>query len=252
MWLPRCGSWRRCMDVYLNPLQGKCWRSSAGFPRYYFNTFQVREFSKSINGLDEMYSSPSPTSCFLRAAMLFSWSIGGHPHKQVREKNMATQPHSNFRKVVQALIDLNPQQIDDSIDARDIADVTDLSVNQVSPYLSILGSLGCITKVGSTHRYRRYIRTLKPLTATAASLASLLRAYRTSLTRRKQPHCNPRQPGGSTKNLTTPTKTSTKMLIQRPRSPHLPIFSEQLALFPLSHTSPAPFQGKGSKTARRK
>jgi hypothetical protein len=196
-----------------------------------------------------MHSSPSPTSCFLRAAMLFSWSIGGYLLHQVGEKNMATQPQSNFRKVVQALAVLNPQQINDSVDARDIAAVIDLSENQVSPYLSILESLGYLTKVGSTHRYRRYIRTLKPLTATTASL---LRAYRARLTRRKQTNCNPRRPGGSTKNLTTLAKTRTKTLIQHPRSPYLPIFSEQLALFPLSETSSSPSQGKGSKTARRK
>src|SRR5262245_41681073 len=111
---------------------------------------------------------------------------------------MAPKPQSNFRKVVQALAVLNPQQINDSIDARDIAAVTDLSANQVSPYLSILGSLGYHTKVGSIHRYRRHIRTLRPLPATTDSL---LRVYRARLTRRKQANCNPRQLGSSTKNL---------------------------------------------------
>jgi hypothetical protein len=236
------------MDVYLNPLQGKFWRSPAGFPRYYFNTFQVREFSKSINRLDEMHSSPTPTSCFLQAATLFSRLIGGNPLYQAGEKNMAIQLQSNFRKVVQALVVLNPQQINDSIDARDIAAVTDLSVNQVSPYLSILESLGYLTKVGSTHRYRRYIRTLKPLTATTASL---LRAYRARLTRRKQTHCNPKQLGGSTKNLTTLAKTRTKMLIQHPQSPYLPIFSEQLALF-RSSQSASRSRGRRNRTACRR
>jgi hypothetical protein len=67
------------LDMYSNPLQGKFGRSPAGFPRYYFNTFQVKKFSQSINRLQKIHSTQSPTRCFSQMAMLFSASIRGYP-----------------------------------------------------------------------------------------------------------------------------------------------------------------------------
>lgn len=236
------------MSVYLNPLQGKLWRSPAGFPRYFFNPFQGSEFSKYLSMLDEMYSDSSLTSCFLGAAMVIFSLIGGHPYTASGGKAMAGQHKSNFRKIVQALAILNPQQINDPINASDIAAVTDLSVKQASPCLSILRSLGYLAKVGSAHRYSCYIRTLKPLTATPASL---LRTYRAKLTRQKPANYNAKLPDDSTENLPALANTPTKMLVQRSRSPYLPTFSEQLSLFPLSHASASRSRGKENRTARR-
>jgi len=160
--------------------------------------------------------------------MLFPWLIGGHPLDSTGGRAMDTKPHSNFRKVVQALVVLNPRQIHDPIDARDIAAVTDLSAMQASPSLSILKSLGYLAKVGSKDRYSSYIRTSKPLTVT---LASLLRTYRTRLTRKKWPNCNVRQLATSTENLTALVEIPTENLRQLRRLPCSPNACAQLHLF---------------------
>ncbi len=152
---------------------------------------------------------------------------------------MATNPQTQFQKVVQALIIFNPHQTHDPIDARDIAAVTDLSAKQASPFLSILKSLGYLAKVGSAHRYSRYIRTLKPLPATPTLL---LRAYQARSTGRRDT---------STENFTTPVKIPLTKLGQRPLAPHSSNPSAQLSLFPLSTGSAARSRGKGSMGARR-
>jgi hypothetical protein len=161
---------------------------------------------------------------------------------------MATKPHSNFRKVVQALVVLNPQQIHDPIDARDIAAVTDLSAKQASPCLSILKSLGYLAKVGSNDRCNSYIRTSKPLTVT---FASLLKTYRARLTKKDQRNCNVRQLNTSTEKLTAMVEIPTQNLRQLRRSPRLPNGCAQLPLFPLILTSALRSQGKESRPTRR-
>jgi len=161
---------------------------------------------------------------------------------------MATNPQTQFQKVVQALIIFNPHQTHDPIDARDIAAVTDLSAKQASPFLSILKSLGYLAKVGSAHRYSRYIRTLKPLPATPTLL---LRAYQARSIRAMQGDCSPTRRDTSTENFTTPVKIPLTKLGQRPLAPHSSNPSAQLSLFPLSTGSAARSRGKGSMGARR-
>jgi hypothetical protein len=217
-------------------------------PRYYFNTFQVKKFPRSTNMLQKMHSTESPIRCFSQLAMLPSTSIGGYPLIVIGGMAMATNPQTQFQKVVHALIIFNPHQTHDPIDARDIAAVTDLSAKQASPFLSILKSLGYLAKVGSAHRYSRYIRTLKPLTDTPTLL---LRAYQARSIRAMQGDCSPRRPDTSTENFTIPVKIPLTKLGQRPLAPHSSNPSAQLSLFPLSTGSVARSRDKGSMTARR-
>jgi hypothetical protein len=90
-------------------------------------------------------------------------------HAEIPSREL-TIDATHIAGVLKALTILNPNQLNDPVDARTIASILSPSPRQVSSCRSKLRELGYLTKVGRDARYTCYIRTGKPLPNTSSSI----------------------------------------------------------------------------------